>query len=107
MVGFTWNGRRLQGRASDSAALALHRNGIRALAATRKRHRPLGWSGSFTQGVLAEADGVLAQIIKNEGDTVLSNELLGTLNEGGAVAAAPAVAAQAAAPEGRAQDSVL
>ncbi|OYT95671.1 MAG: dihydrolipoyllysine-residue succinyltransferase [Pseudomonas sp. PGPPP3] len=48
--------------------------------------------------VLAEADGVLAQIIKNEGDTVLSNELLGTLNEGGAVAAAPSVAAQAAAP---------
>lgn len=48
--------------------------------------------------VLAEADGVLAQIIKNEGDTVLSNELLGTLNEGGAVAAVPAVAAQAAAP---------
>ena len=48
--------------------------------------------------VLAEADGVLAQIIKNEGDTVLSNELLGTLNEGGAAAAAPAVAAQAAAP---------
>ena len=48
--------------------------------------------------VLAEADGVLAQIIKNEGDTVLSNELLGTLNEGGAVAAAPAVAAQAAVP---------
>ena len=48
--------------------------------------------------VLAEADGVLAQIIKNEGDTVLS--MLGTLNEGGAVAAAPAVAvaAQAAAP---------
>ncbi|NQD94022.1 dihydrolipoamide succinyltransferase, partial [Pseudomonas sp. CrR25] len=47
--------------------------------------------------VLAEADGVLAQIIKNEGDTVLSNELLGTLGEGGA-AAAPAAAAQAAAP---------
>ncbi|SFP31844.1 2-oxoglutarate dehydrogenase complex dihydrolipoyllysine-residue succinyltransferase [Pseudomonas borbori] len=46
--------------------------------------------------VLAEADGVLAQIIKNEGDTVLSNELLGTLTEG-AAAAAPA-AAQAAAP---------
>jgi 2-oxoglutarate dehydrogenase E2 component (dihydrolipoamide succinyltransferase) len=55
--------------------------------------------------VLAEADGVLAQIIKNEGDTVLSNEVLGTLGEGGAAAAAPAaaaaapaVAAQAAAP---------
>ncbi|WP_339527133.1 2-oxoglutarate dehydrogenase complex dihydrolipoyllysine-residue succinyltransferase [Pseudomonas sp. EA_35y_Pfl2_R111] len=48
--------------------------------------------------VLAEADGVLAEIIKNEGDTVLSNELLGTLGEGGAAAPAPAAAAQAAAP---------
>ncbi|HGM6964735.1 TPA: 2-oxoglutarate dehydrogenase complex dihydrolipoyllysine-residue succinyltransferase [Pseudomonas aeruginosa] len=49
--------------------------------------------------VLAEADGVLAEIIKNEGDTVLSNELLGKLNEGGAAApAAPAAAAPAAAP---------
>ena len=47
--------------------------------------------------VLAEADGVLAEIIKNEGDTGLSNELLGMLGEGGAAAAAPA-AAQAAAP---------
>lgn len=47
--------------------------------------------------VLAEADGVLAEIVKNEGDTVLSNELLGTLSEGGAAAPAPA-AAQAAAP---------
>jgi 2-oxoglutarate dehydrogenase E2 component (dihydrolipoamide succinyltransferase) len=48
--------------------------------------------------VLAEADGVLAQIVKNEGDTVLSNELLGVLGEGGAAAPAPAAAAQAAAP---------
>ncbi|MDN6859064.1 2-oxoglutarate dehydrogenase complex dihydrolipoyllysine-residue succinyltransferase [Pseudomonas sp. CAN2814] len=49
--------------------------------------------------VLAEADGVLAEIVKNEGDTVLSNELLGKLNEGGAAAAAPAAAsAPAAAP---------
>src|SRR5690606_266348 len=48
--------------------------------------------------VLAEADGVLAEIIKNEGDTVLSNELLGKLSEGGAAAAAaPAAAAPAAA----------
>ncbi|HBP6711435.1 2-oxoglutarate dehydrogenase complex dihydrolipoyllysine-residue succinyltransferase [Pseudomonas aeruginosa] len=53
--------------------------------------------------VLAEADGVLAEIIKNEGDTVLSNELLGKLNEGGAVApAAPAAAAPAAAPAAQA-----
>ncbi len=36
--------------------------------------------------VLAEADGVLAEIVKNEGDTVLSNELLGKLSEGGAAA---------------------
>lgn len=54
--------------------------------------------------VLAEADGVVGEILKNEGDTVLSGELLGTLVDGGAasapVAAAPvaAVAAQVAAP---------
>jgi 2-oxoglutarate dehydrogenase E2 component (dihydrolipoamide succinyltransferase) len=47
--------------------------------------------------VLAESDGVLAEIVKNEGDTVLSGELLGKLNAGGA-AAAPAAAAPAAAP---------
>ncbi len=53
--------------------------------------------------VLAEADGVLAEIIKNEGDTVLSNELLGKLNEGGAAApAAPVAAAPAAAPAAQA-----
>lgn len=53
--------------------------------------------------VLAEADGVLAEIVKNEGDTVLSSELLGRLGEGAGVAvtAAPAAAAlpQAAAKE--------
>lgn len=48
--------------------------------------------------VLAEADGVIAEIVKNEGDTVLSGELLGRLAEGGAVAAAPAKAAEAPAP---------
>jgi 2-oxoglutarate dehydrogenase E2 component (dihydrolipoamide succinyltransferase) len=42
--------------------------------------------------VLAEADGVLATIVKNEGDTVLSAEVLGTLTAGGAAAAAPASA---------------
>lgn len=60
--------------------------------------------------VLAEADGVLAQIIKNEGDTVLSNELLGTLGEGGATAAPAAaapVAAQAAAPAAAGDDAIL
>ncbi|AYC33334.1 2-oxoglutarate dehydrogenase complex dihydrolipoyllysine-residue succinyltransferase [Pseudomonas cavernae] len=48
--------------------------------------------------VLAEADGVLAEIVKNEGDTVLSGELLGKLSEGGAAIAAPAAAPVAAAP---------
>lgn len=61
--------------------------------------------------VLAEADGVLAQIIKNEGDTVLSNELLGTLGEGGAAAPAPAQAAaapaQASAPAAAGDDQIL
>ncbi|MCO3752854.1 2-oxoglutarate dehydrogenase complex dihydrolipoyllysine-residue succinyltransferase [Pseudomonas aeruginosa] len=64
--------------------------------------------------VLAEADGVLAEIIKNEGDTVLSNELLGKLNEGGAAApaapaaqAAAAPAAQAAAPAAAGGDDAI
>ena len=48
--------------------------------------------------VLAEADGVLAEIVKNEGETVLSGELLGRLGAAGAaVAAAPAAAAAAPA----------
>ncbi|BBP82512.1 dihydrolipoyllysine-residue succinyltransferase component of 2-oxoglutarate dehydrogenase complex [Pseudomonas sp. Pc102] len=55
--------------------------------------------------VLAEADGVLAEIVKNEGDTVLSGELLGKLTEGGAAAAAPAAAAPAAAPAAQAAAS--
>ncbi len=46
--------------------------------------------------VLAEADGVLVEIVKNEGDTVLSNEKLGVLDEN-ATAAAPAAAASAPA----------
>ncbi|PRD31011.1 UNVERIFIED_CONTAM: sucB [Trichonephila clavipes] len=64
--------------------------------------------------VLAEADGVLAEVIKNEGDTVLSNELLGNLTEGGAAAAAPAAApaaaaapAQAAAPAAAGGDDAI
>ena len=57
--------------------------------------------------VLAEADGVLAEIVKNEGDTVLSNELLGKLSEGGAAAAAPAAAPAAAAPAAAGDDNIL
>ncbi|WP_193074292.1 2-oxoglutarate dehydrogenase complex dihydrolipoyllysine-residue succinyltransferase [Pseudomonas sp. FME51] len=52
--------------------------------------------------VLAEADGVLGDIVKGEGETVLSAELLGTLNDGATAApkseaAAPAAGAPAAA----------
>ena len=47
--------------------------------------------------VLATADGVLGAIVKNEGDTVLSDEVLGSIEAGGAAAAAPAAAAPAAA----------
>ncbi|MDZ3825488.1 2-oxoglutarate dehydrogenase complex dihydrolipoyllysine-residue succinyltransferase [Pseudomonas monsensis] len=49
--------------------------------------------------VLATADGVLGAIVKGEGETVLSDEVLGSIVEGGAAAAAPAApAAPAAAP---------
>lgn len=47
--------------------------------------------------VLATADGVLGDIVKGEGDTVLSDEVLGSIVEGGAAAAAPAAAAAAPA----------
>ena len=67
--------------------------------------------------VLAEADGVLAEIVKNEGDTVLSGELLGKLGAPGAAAAAaapaaaaaaaPAAATAAAAPAGAGDDDAI
>ncbi len=56
--------------------------------------------------VLAEADGVLTEIVKNEGDTVLSGELLGKLEAGASAAAAPASApAAAAAPQAAAESA--
>ncbi|WP_223514148.1 2-oxoglutarate dehydrogenase complex dihydrolipoyllysine-residue succinyltransferase [Pseudomonas sp. GL-B-19] len=56
--------------------------------------------------VLATADGVLGAIVKNEGDTVLSDEVLGSIEAGGAAVAAPAApaAAQAAAPAAEGED---
>jgi len=48
--------------------------------------------------VVAPADGVISQVLKNEGDTVLSQEVLAIFTEGsGAAAAAAAPAATAAA----------
>ena len=61
---------------------------------------------------LAEADGVLGAIIANEGDTVLSNQVLGSIEAGSAAAApaaaAPAVAASApaAAPAAGGEDPI-
>ncbi|MFB4393689.1 MULTISPECIES: 2-oxoglutarate dehydrogenase complex dihydrolipoyllysine-residue succinyltransferase [unclassified Pseudomonas] len=55
--------------------------------------------------VLATADGVLGDIVKGEGDTVLSDEVLGSIVEGGAAAAAPAAAPAAAAPAPAAADA--
>ncbi|WJD61073.1 2-oxoglutarate dehydrogenase complex dihydrolipoyllysine-residue succinyltransferase [Pseudomonas kurunegalensis] len=55
--------------------------------------------------VLATADGVLGAIVKGEGDTVLSDEVLGSIVEGGAAAAAPAAAPAAAAPTAAAADA--
>ncbi|MGX1176205.1 2-oxoglutarate dehydrogenase complex dihydrolipoyllysine-residue succinyltransferase [Pseudomonas sp. R151218B TE3479] len=59
--------------------------------------------------VLAEADGVLGAIVAEEGATVLSNQVLGSIEEGGAAAPAPAAAAapaaaQAAAPAADGED---
>ncbi|WP_213877483.1 2-oxoglutarate dehydrogenase complex dihydrolipoyllysine-residue succinyltransferase [Pseudomonas sp. dw_358] len=48
--------------------------------------------------VLATADGVLGAIVKNEGDTVLSDEVLGSIEAGGAAAAPAAAPAASAAP---------
>src|SRR5690554_4790585 len=65
--------------------------------------------------VLAEADGVLGEIIKGEGETVLSAELLGTLTAGAtaepkaeaAAAPAPAAAPAAAAQADGAEEPLL
>jgi NADPH-dependent 2,4-dienoyl-CoA reductase/sulfur reductase-like enzyme len=55
---FTWNGRPVAATPGDSVAEALARAGHRRLACSRKRHRPLGLSGSFVQGAVARVDGV-------------------------------------------------
>ncbi|MBC3195879.1 2-oxoglutarate dehydrogenase complex dihydrolipoyllysine-residue succinyltransferase [Pseudomonas poae] len=56
--------------------------------------------------VLAEADGVLGAIVAEEGATVLSNQVLGSIEEGGAAAPAPAAAAPAAAPAAGGEDPI-
>lgn len=55
---FTWNGKAVPAEPGDSVAEALFRAGIRMIGCSRKRHRPMGLSGSFVQGVLADVDGI-------------------------------------------------
>lgn len=50
-----------------------------------------------TQEVVAPVDGVLKEIMKNAGDTVVSNDVLAIIEEGATATAAPAAAAPAAA----------
>jgi 2-oxoglutarate dehydrogenase E2 component (dihydrolipoamide succinyltransferase) len=61
--------------------------------------------------VLAEADGVLASIVKGEGETVLSNELIATLDAGATASAAPVAAAapaqSAAAPAAASDEDAI
>ncbi len=56
--------------------------------------------------VVAPHDGVLSKVLKGEGDTVLSQEVIAVLSPAGAaVAAAPAKAAEAVAAKSEAADS--
>lgn len=50
--------------------------------------------------VVAPEDGVIAEVLKGEGDTVLSDEVIAKFEAGAAGAAAPAEAAAAEAPAG-------
>lgn len=54
---FLWNGMAITARPGDTVAAALWRAGITTIARSRKLHRPLGWGGAYTTGVLARVDG--------------------------------------------------
>jgi 2-oxoglutarate dehydrogenase E2 component (dihydrolipoamide succinyltransferase) len=56
--------------------------------------------------VVAPADGVLAEVLKNEGDIVQSAELIGRLEEGARVSAAPVKAAGNGAAAAKAAEPV-
>ena len=56
-VRFFWNGRPVEGVVGDSIAAALWRRGIVVLGFSRKRHRPMGASGVYLQGLLVQVDG--------------------------------------------------
>ena len=54
---FSWNGRLLSAQAGDTIAIALWRHRIVEIGSSRKRHRPLGASGAYLQGVLVGVNG--------------------------------------------------
>jgi sarcosine oxidase subunit alpha len=54
---FSWNGRLLTAVVGDTIAIALWRHGIAEIGSSRKRHRPLGASGTHLQGVLVGVNG--------------------------------------------------
>jgi hypothetical protein len=54
---FSWNGRLLTSVAGDTIAIALWRHGIAEIGSSRKRHRSLGASGTYLQGVLVQVNG--------------------------------------------------
>jgi hypothetical protein len=54
---FSWNGRLLTAEVDDTIAIALWRHGIAEIGSSRKRHRSLGASGSYLQGVLVVVNG--------------------------------------------------
>ncbi len=53
----TWNGHVTEAREGDTVAAALHAAGITSVARSRRRHRPIGSSGTFIAGTLASVDG--------------------------------------------------
>lgn len=57
--------------------------------------------------VVAQADGVMGEILHAEGATVLAEQVIGHLNAGATAAAAPAAAPAAAAPVAESSDDVL
>jgi bacterioferritin-associated ferredoxin len=72
---FTWNGKTVEARTGDTLAEALFRAGYGVTGTSRKRHRPMGLSGAFVQGVIATVDGIpnrrLDQVIARPGMRVL------------------------------------
>src|SRR5690606_22364659 len=55
--------------------------------------------------VVSPADGVLKEIVKNSGDTIISNELIGRVEEGAAATAEKPAEQAAAKPAGKSEEA--